>query len=104
MGETILKYLIDNNLTLESGNKANTYIEYFEQPSVVQIADPDVLLLELGLNPLVEGINGFKLTEEEILPDGSIKISQEFLFAPDIAYSLFVHWKEIDKTSKEENG
>ena len=90
-----MKYLIDDNLWLESGNKANTYIEYFDQPSQLNIKDPDILALELSLAP-IGGVNGFKLTEEEVLPDGTISISQEYIFSPDIAYSLFTHWKEVD--------
>jgi hypothetical protein len=92
------KILIDDNLTIESGNRANTYIEYFEQPEVANIVDPEVLLLEFSLNGSIGGINGYKLTEEEILPDGSTRINQEFILAPDIAYSLFLHWKEVDKS------
>ena len=91
-----MKILIDDNLTLESGNRANTYIEYFDQPPVTTINDPDVLLMEFAVNPVIGGINGYKLTEEEMLPDGTIKIVQEFIFAPDIAYSLFAHWQELD--------
>lgn len=93
-----MKYLIDDSLTLESGNRANTYIEYLDQPEITKVNNPDVLALEFQLGP-ISGISGYKLTEEEQMPDGSISISQEFMFAPDIAYSLFLHWLEIDKNS-----
>lgn len=92
-----MRVLIDDNLTLESGNKAETFIEYPDaQPVQANIQDPFVLAAELSYAPIT-GIQGYRLLEEEILPDGSRQISQEFILAPDVAYAIFKHWQELDE-------
>ena len=89
-----MKILIDDNLILQSGNRAETYLEIpASQPTQAQIIDPKTLALELNLGA-IKGIAGYRLIEEEIFPDKSRKISQEFVLAPDIAYSLFLSFKK----------
>lgn len=96
-----MKFLIDNNLVCESGNIAETYIEYPDsQPAQGQITDVQTLMLELSYAP-IKGIEGYRLIEEEVMPDGSRKVRQEFNLAPDVAYALFKHWEQLDRESKD---
>lgn len=91
-----MRILIDDSLFLESGNKAETYLEYADtQPPECSVSNPDVLAMELSYAP-IKGISGYRLVEEEILPDGSRNVTQEFILAPDIAYALFKHWQALD--------
>lgn len=96
------RVLIDDNLRSNSGNKIETFIEYPDrQPAQTQIQSTSVLAAELSYAP-IGGIQGYRLIEEEILPGGSRQVLQEFIFSPDIAYSLFKHWEELDKKSSDE--
>ncbi|MBE9037184.1 hypothetical protein [aff. Roholtiella sp. LEGE 12411] len=92
-----MRVLIDDNGQSEKGNRLETYLEYPDESLVDESLAKDVerLILELKFNP-IEGISGFRLLEEEILPDGSRHISQEFILSPDVSYSLFRHWQELD--------
>jgi hypothetical protein len=83
-------------LISEAGNQLEIYIELpNKQPSQASI-DPSMLALELSVSRIT-GIEGFTLIEEEILPDGTKKVSQQFCFAPDTAYALFKYLEEIDR-------
>lgn len=91
------RFLIDNNLICDSGNIAETYIEYPDsQPAQTQITDVQTLVLELSYAP-IDGVEGYRLVEEELLPNGSRKVRQEFNLAPDVAHSLFLHWQKLNK-------
>ena len=93
----VKRVLIDDSLRYPDDCKGRTWIEYADSiPDVAHISSPEVLALELQYQP-ISGIPGYRLVEEKTLADGSIEVVQEFDFAPDVAYSLFKHWEEIDK-------
>lgn len=97
------RVLIDDSLRYPDGCQGKTYIEYADSmPDVAKISSYKVLVLELQFNP-IEGIPGYRLVEEKVLSDGSTEVIQEFIFAPDIAYSLFKHWEKLDKSAREED-
>lgn len=97
--EMVKRILIDDSLRLQSGNIAETYIEYPDsQPDQLKIDDVDVLAMELTYAP-IRGVQGLRLVEEEVLPNGTRRVTQEFNLAPDTAYSLFSFWRQLDKES-----
>jgi hypothetical protein len=91
------RILIDESLTSVNGNRCFTYLEVpNEQPSVLEGITQERLALELTVAP-IEGVTGYRLVEEELLPTGEIKVIQEYIFAPDIAYSLFKVFEQWDQ-------
>lgn len=91
-----MKILIDDNLVFEDGCRGMTYIEYPDAvPEQCRITDPQVLALELQYAP-IQGVMGYRLTQEKELADGSMEVVQEFWLPPDTAYALYAHWREMD--------
>ena len=96
----MLKILLDDTLKYNNGNQGKTYLKVPNQePEITKEITPEKLLLELAYqeNRTITGIEGLILIEEEILENGEARIRQEFVLAPDIAYSLFLHFLRVDK-------
>jgi hypothetical protein len=94
------RILIDKNLVSKDGNRCFTYLEVpdnEDQPSVLEgIITQERLALELTVAP-IEGVMGYRLVEEELLPTGEIEVIQEYILFPDIAYSLFKVFEKWDQ-------
>ena len=94
-----VKFLIDDSLYLSSGNKVETYLEIPEFiPTEVTHNSPEVLALELNYSPATA--EGYRLVSEEIMPDGTRQIHQEFVFSVDMAYALFKLLESFESKSE----
>lgn len=87
-----IRILIDDCIT-NDGCKGETYIEY--PADIPKLDNTEKLILELQFAS-IKGVSGYRLVEEKVLLNGDRQVIQEYFFAPDTAYALFKHWKELD--------